>query len=64
MSSEFGQPELIRITPAPIDENLRKLEAKFIAEEVVRLQKIGRNAIINKNSKHYTRAKINTIRFF
>ncbi len=47
MSSEFGQSELIRITPAPIDENLRKLEAKIIAEEVVRLQKSERNTMIN-----------------
>ncbi|WP_417903176.1 hypothetical protein [Borreliella andersonii] len=39
MSSEFGQPELIRITPAPIDENLRKLEAKVIAGEIAKLQK-------------------------
>lgn len=39
MSSEFGQPELVRITPAPIDENLRKLEAKIIAEEITKLQK-------------------------
>ncbi|WP_233709283.1 tape measure protein [Borreliella bavariensis] len=42
MSSEFGQPELVRITPAPIDENLRKLEAKIIAEEIVeQLSKIS-----------------------
>ncbi len=39
MSSEFGQPELVRITPAPIDENLRKLEAKIIAEEIAKITK-------------------------
>ncbi|WP_215536377.1 tape measure protein [Borreliella bavariensis] len=48
MSSEFGQPELVRITPAPIDENLRKLEAKIIAEEIAKLQK-SENRIIVQN---------------
>ncbi|WP_234927487.1 tail tape measure protein, partial [Borreliella garinii] len=47
MSSEFGQPELVRITPAPIDENLRKLEAKIIAEEIAKLQKSDKNTIVN-----------------
>lgn len=47
MSSEFGQPELIRITPAPIDENLRKLEAKIIAEEIAKLQKSQSSTVVN-----------------
>uniref|UniRef100_UPI003BF61C21 tail tape measure protein n=1 Tax=Borreliella afzelii TaxID=29518 RepID=UPI003BF61C21 len=47
MSSEFGQPELVRITPAPIDENLRKLEAKIIAEEINKLQKSQSSTIVN-----------------
>ncbi|WP_233190037.1 tail tape measure protein, partial [Borreliella burgdorferi] len=47
MSSEFGQPELVRITPAPIDENLRKLEAKIIAEEIAKLQKTQSSTIVN-----------------
>ncbi|WP_215541076.1 tape measure protein [Borreliella bavariensis] len=46
MSSEFGQPELVRITPAPIDENLRKLEAKIIAEEIAKLQKSENRTIV------------------
>ncbi|WP_423753900.1 hypothetical protein [Borreliella garinii] len=47
MSSEFGQPELVRITPAPIDENLRKLEAKIIAEEIAKLQKSQSSTVVN-----------------
>ncbi|PRQ97250.1 hypothetical protein CV661_05715 [Borreliella burgdorferi] len=47
MSSEFGQPELVRITPAPIDENLRKLEAKIIAEEITKLQKTQSSTVVN-----------------
>nr|WP_228492838.1 hypothetical protein [Borreliella bavariensis] len=47
MSSEFGQPELVRITPAPIDENLRKLEAKIIAEKITKLQKSQSSTIVN-----------------
>uniref|UniRef100_UPI003B210026 tape measure protein n=1 Tax=Borreliella burgdorferi TaxID=139 RepID=UPI003B210026 len=47
MSSEFGQPELVRITPAPIDENLRKLEAKIIAEEITKLQKTQNSTVVN-----------------
>ncbi|WP_419250388.1 tape measure protein [Borreliella afzelii] len=47
MSSEFGQPELVRITPAPIDENLRKLEAKIIAEEITKLQKSQSSTVVN-----------------
>ncbi len=47
MSSEFGQPELVRITPAPIDENLRKLEAKIIAEEIAKLQKSQNSTVVN-----------------
>ncbi|WP_434792932.1 tape measure protein (plasmid) [Borreliella burgdorferi] len=47
MSSEFGQPELVRITPAPIDENLRKLEAKIIAEEIAKLQKTQSSTVVN-----------------
>ncbi|WP_424632691.1 hypothetical protein [Borreliella lusitaniae] len=47
MSSEFGQTELVRITPVPIDENLRKLEAKIIAEEIAKLQKSENSTIVN-----------------
>lgn len=47
MSSEFGQPELVKITPAPIDENLRKLEAKIIAEEIAKLQKSQSSTVVN-----------------
>ncbi|WP_417903211.1 hypothetical protein QIA45_05040 (plasmid) [Borreliella andersonii] len=47
MSSEFGQPELVRITPAPINENLRKLEAKIIAEEIIKLQKSHSGTVVN-----------------
>ncbi|WP_234930677.1 hypothetical protein [Borreliella garinii] len=47
MSSEFGQPELVRITPAPIDENLRKLEAKIIVEEIAKLQKSQSSTAVN-----------------
>ncbi|WP_257722531.1 hypothetical protein [Borrelia hermsii] len=34
MISEMGQSELVRITPAPIDENLCNLETRIIAEEI------------------------------
>ncbi|WP_419255348.1 hypothetical protein [Borreliella afzelii] len=47
MSREFGQPELAKITPASIDENLCKLEAKIIAEEITKLQKIQSSTIVN-----------------
>ncbi|WP_421115300.1 hypothetical protein [Borreliella valaisiana] len=47
MSSEFGQPELVKITPAPIDENLRKLEAKIIAEEITKLQQSQSSTVVN-----------------
>uniref|UniRef100_UPI0004660536 tape measure protein n=1 Tax=Borrelia hispanica TaxID=40835 RepID=UPI0004660536 len=39
MTSEFGQNELVRVTPAPIDQNLRNFEARIIAEEINRIQK-------------------------
>ncbi|WP_024654783.1 tape measure protein, partial [Borrelia hispanica] len=32
ITSEFGQNELVRVTPAPIDQNLRNFEARIIAE--------------------------------
>ncbi|AHH05797.1 tail tape measure protein (plasmid) [Borrelia miyamotoi] len=38
MTSEMGQSELIRVTPAPIEENLRRIEAKIIAEEINKIQ--------------------------
>ncbi|WP_233185736.1 hypothetical protein [Borreliella burgdorferi] len=47
MSSEFGQPELVRITPAPIDANLCKLEAKIISEEITKLQKTQSSTVVN-----------------
>ncbi|AFI32144.1 hypothetical protein Q7M_1601, partial (plasmid) [Borrelia crocidurae str. Achema] len=39
ITSEFGQNELVRVTPAPIDQNLRNFEARIIAEEINRIQK-------------------------
>ncbi|AHH07178.1 Putative membrane spanning protein (plasmid) [Borrelia crocidurae DOU] len=39
MTSEFGQNELVRVTPAPIDQNLRNFEARIIAEEISKIQK-------------------------
>ncbi|ACH95175.1 hypothetical protein ACE4V3_06100 (plasmid) [Borrelia recurrentis] len=40
MTNEFGQNELVRVTPAPINENFSNLEARIIAEEINRIQKI------------------------
>ncbi|WP_458322055.1 hypothetical protein [Borreliella burgdorferi] len=44
---------MIRITPAPIDENLLKLEVKIIAEKVVRLQKSVSNPIVNNYNYNF-----------
>ncbi|UPA11442.1 tape measure protein (plasmid) [Borrelia parkeri] len=52
MTSEMGQSELIRVTPAPIDENLRNLEARIIAEEINKIQKSegnGKGQVIINN---------------
>ncbi|MCD2332645.1 hypothetical protein [Borreliella americana] len=43
---------MIRITPAPIDENLIKLEAKIIVE-IVRLQKSVSNTIVNNYNYNF-----------
>ncbi|AMR76155.1 tail tape measure protein (plasmid) [Borrelia hermsii] len=52
MTSEMGQSELVRVTPAPIDENLRNLEARIIAEEINKIQKSegnGKGQVIINN---------------
>lgn len=43
----LGNLKLVRITPTPIDENLRKLEAKIIAEEIAKLQKSQSSTVVN-----------------
>ncbi|WP_235048162.1 hypothetical protein [Borrelia persica] len=40
MTSEMGWNELIIVTSALIDENLRKLEARIIAEKINKMQKV------------------------
>ncbi|QBK63777.1 tape measure protein (plasmid) [Borrelia miyamotoi] len=50
MTSEMGQSELIRVTPAPIDENLRNFEARIIAEEINKIQKSeGKGQVVINN---------------
>ncbi|AHH05993.1 hypothetical protein CNO13_07990 (plasmid) [Borrelia miyamotoi] len=54
MTSEMGQGELIRVTPAPIDQNLRNFEARIIAEEINKIQKSeGKGQIVINNYKFH-----------
>ncbi|QMU99718.1 tape measure protein (plasmid) [Borrelia sp. A-FGy1] len=56
LASEMGQPELVRVTPAPIEENLRLNEAALIAKEITRLQRL-------ENKKENSKVIINNYNF-
>ncbi|QMU99847.1 hypothetical protein F0310_05385 (plasmid) [Borrelia sp. A-FGy1] len=54
----MGQPELVRVTPSPIDENLRLNAAVLIVieKEIIRLQRL-------ENKKENSRVIINNYNF-